>query len=79
MSVMSTKVDPELLDIIAELEVQALLEGLRDPEKRTNPAFLEKVRKFLQQNQLTTTPETEGINKIKKLTTTIPTFNNEVN
>lgn len=79
MSVMSTKVDPELLDTIAELEVQALLEGLRDPEKRTNPAFLEKVRKFLQQNQLTTTPETEGINKIKKLTTTIPTFNNEVN
>ena len=71
---MSTKIDKELIDTMAQLEVNALLEGLKDPELRRNPAFLEKVRKFLQQNQLTTEPETEGINDIKKMTTEIPVF-----
>ena len=71
---MSTKIDKELIDTMAQLEVNALLEGLKDPELRRNPAFLEKVRKFLQQNQLTTEPETDGINDIKKMTTEIPVF-----
>ena len=69
-----TKIDKELIDTMAQLEVSALLEGLKDPELRRNPAFLEKVRKFLQQNQLTTQPDTIGVDKIKKMTTKIPVF-----
>lgn len=69
-----TKIDKELIDTMAQLEVNALLEGLKDPELRRNPAFLEKVRKFLQQNQLTTQPDTIGVDKIKKMTTAIPVF-----
>lgn len=74
-----TKIDKELIDTMAQLEVNALLEGLKDPELRRNPAFLEKVRKFLQQNQLTTQPETIGVNEIKKLTTEIPVFKDGIN
>lgn len=68
-------VDEQLLDEIAKLEVTALLEGLRDPEMRKNPSFLEKVRKFLAQNKLQTTPETPGVHQIQKVTEEIPNFN----
>lgn len=71
-----SKIDPKLLDQMAELEVSALLEGLKDPECRANPAFLEKVRKFLQQNKLVTTPETPGIIDIQKNSETLPVFDN---
>lgn len=74
-----TKIDKELIDTMAQLEVNALLEGLKDPELRRNPAFLEKVRKFLQQNQLTTQPDTIGVNEIEKLTTEIPVFKDGIN
>ena len=73
------KIDKELIDTMDQLEVNALLEGLKDPELRRNPAFLEKVRKFLQQNQLTTQPDTIGVNEIKKLTTEIPVFKDGIN
>lgn len=83
LSVTSTKIDPKLIDQMAELEVSALLDGLRDEELRRNPAFLEKVRKFLSQNNLGTEPDTAGVKAIKKLTTEIPVFkdvgNTEVN
>lgn len=72
------KVRTELLDEIGQLEVQALLEGLKDPELRRNPAFLEKVRKFLQQNNFKTTDETDGVSELKKNTESIPIFENEV-
>lgn len=72
------KVRTELLDEIGQLEVQALLEGLKDPELRRNPAFLEKVRKFLQQNNFKTTDETDGVADLKKNTESIPIFENEV-
>ena len=68
-------VDEQLLDEIAKLEVTALLEGLKDPEMRKNPSFLEKVRKFLEQNKLQTTPETPGVHQIQKVTEEIPNFN----
>lgn len=68
-------VDEKLLDEIAQLEVTALLEGLKDPEMRKNPSFLEKVRKFLAQNKLQTTPETPGVRQIQKATEEIPNFN----
>ena len=45
----------EIIDNIAELEAKALLDGLNDWELRKNPAFLEKVRKFLKDNKLETT------------------------
>ena len=67
-------IDEKLLDRIAMGEVNALLEGLEDPEMRKNPAFLDKVRKFLKENNLQTTPETPGINKIQRATEEIPTF-----
>ena len=68
-------VDEQLLDEIAKLEVTALLEGLKDPEMRKNPSFLEKVRKFLAQNKLQTKPETPGVHQIQKVTEEIPNFN----
>lgn len=71
---MVKKIDPRLLDDIAELEVEAILEGLQDPELRKNPSFLEKVRKFMQQNRLVTTPETPGMQRIKRETEDIPEF-----
>ena len=71
-------VDPKLLDEIGQLEVKALLDGLNDPDMRRNPAFLEKVRKFLAQNKLQTTEETPGIAGIRKATEEIPTFDTEV-
>lgn len=72
------KVDEKTLDQVASLEVEALLEGLQDPELRRSPAFLEKVRKFLQQNKLQTTPDTEGVYNIQKYVEKIPEFPSEV-
>lgn len=70
------KIDEALIDQIACLEVDALLEGLNDPELRKNPAFLDKVRKFLKENDLKTTPETPGVQQLMKrqTTTEIPIF-----
>lgn len=67
-------IDKEILDMIAEMEARSLLEGLEDPNLRRNPAFLEKVRKFLSQNRLQTTPETPGVKGIQKASTEIPIF-----
>ena len=44
-----------IIDNIAELEAKALLDGLKDVELRKNPAFLEKVRRFLKDHKLETT------------------------
>lgn len=69
------QIDEKLLDALAIGEVNALLEGLEDPELRRNPAFLAKVREFLKQNKLQTTPETEGVSTLKKVNLEeIPTF-----
>ena len=68
------KVELDLIDEIAQLEVEALLEGLKDPDMRRNPAFLEKVRKFLNQNKLQTTPETDGVSEMQKVVEEIPEF-----
>ena len=73
------KVDPELLNELAELELQALLEGLQDPELRRNPSFLEKVRKFMKDNRLETTPDTPGVQQLQKAAEKLPVFDNEVN
>ena len=69
-----TKLNEKTLDLIATLEVDALLEGLQDEEVRKNPAFLEKVRKFLQQNKLITQAETPGVSKIQQESNSIPVF-----
>lgn len=68
------QIDEKLLDKLAIGEVNALLEGLDDPELRRNPAFLAKVREFLKQNKLQTTSETQGVHKIQKVVEEIPTF-----
>ena len=44
------KINSAIIDQIAQLEVDALLDGLTDPELRRNPAFLDKVRRFLKEN-----------------------------
>ena len=72
------KINEKILDEVASLEVEALLEGLKDPEMRRNPAFLEKVRKFLNQNKLQTTPETPGVHDIQRVVEKIPEFPSEV-
>lgn len=75
------KIDVALVDQIAQLEVDALLEGLNDPELRRSPAFLDKVRRFLKENQLQTTPETPGVAELmkKQQTTSIPIFDEVAN
>lgn len=74
------KINGAIIDQIAQLEVDALLDGLTDPELRRNPAFLDKVRRFLKENQLQTTPETPGVAELMKRqqTTDIPIFKEEV-
>lgn len=56
---MRVKVDQELIDTIARLEVDSLIEGLNDESLRTNPQFLAKVRQFLKENDVVTTMEEE--------------------
>lgn len=56
---MRVKVDKELMNTIARLEVDSLIEGLNDEELRTNPQFLAKVRQFLKENDVVTTMEEE--------------------
>ena len=73
-----TKNPQEILDELAILEVQALNDGLADPEMKKNPAFLEKVRKFLQQNKQVTTAETPGMSELQKVAENeIPMFDGE--
>lgn len=73
-----TKIPQEILDEIAILEVQALKDGFADPEMKKNPAFLEKVRKFLQQNKQVTTAETPGMSELQKVAENeIPMFDGE--
>lgn len=74
------KINSAIIDQIAQLEVDALLDGLTDPELRRNPAFLDKVRRFLKENRLQTTPETPGVAELMKRqqTTDIPIFKEEV-
>ena len=66
------QINQEQLDLIAQLEVDALIEGLQEEELRKTPAFLEKVRKFLKDNRLETTPELSVA--IVKETTELPVF-----
>lgn len=68
------KVDQKTLDLVAKLEVEALLEGLQNEELRKNPSFLEKVRKFLKDNRLQTTPETPGVQQVQQTMEEIPIF-----
>lgn len=75
------KINIETLDEIATLEASALLEGLKDPDMRKNPSFLEKVRKFLKENNLVTTPDTDNVKEVKEEaieTKVIPIFPDEV-
>lgn len=69
-----TTLDPKTLDTMAQLEVDALLEGLQDEDLRRSPAFLDRVRKFLKDNRLITQPETQGIDEIEREVTHIPNF-----
>lgn len=67
-----TKIKQHIIDDIAQMEADALLENLNDPEMRKNPAFLAKVRQFLKDNDFLTTVETEGVKEIIRTGTTIP-------
>jgi hypothetical protein len=67
-----TKIKQQLIDDIAQMEADVLLENLNDPEMRKNPAFLSKVRQFLKDNNFLTTAETPGVQEIIRTGTTIP-------
>lgn len=68
-----------MIDTIAELEVIALKEGLEDPELRRNPAFLEKVRRFMKDHKLETTANLTTIvtKAVEHQTKEIPIFDDE--
>lgn len=70
-------IDEKLLDELAQLEVGALLDALKDPELRANPSMLARVRNFLKDNKMLTQPETPGVAEIKKATMEIPDFDAE--
>lgn len=72
------KYDSKKLDQLAELELEALLAGLEDEEMKRSPAFLEKVRKFLKDNRLETTPDNPQLPQLQKITEELPIFENEV-
>ncbi len=69
---MTTRIPQELIDQLAKLEVDCLLDGLQDEEMRKNPAFLSKVRQFLKDNGLLTTAEMEGVRDVIRTGQTIP-------
>lgn len=69
---MATKIKQKIIDDIAIMEAQVLLENLNDPEMRKNPAFLSKVRQFLKDNDFLTTAETEGVKEIVREGSSIP-------
>ena len=66
------KVTQAIVDKIAKMEVDALLDGLSDPELSKNPAFLAKVRQFLKDNDIVTTTETEGVERLIRDINNIP-------
>ena len=53
--------------------MKALLEGIQDEELRRNPQFLAKVRQFLKENDLKTTPETTKP-LVQQITKELPDF-----
>ncbi len=69
---MSTKISQEIVDQLAKLEVDSLLDGLNDDELRKNPAFLAKVRQFLKDNNFVTTTAVEGVESVVRTGSTIP-------
>ena len=69
---MATKLPQQLIDQIAKMEADTLLDGLNDPEMRNNPAFLAKVRQFLKDNNFVTTTEMEGVTEIVRKGSSIP-------
>lgn len=68
----TVKMSQEVVDKIAKMEVDALLEGLNDPELSKNPAFLAKVRQFLKDNDIVTTTNTEGVERLIRDINNIP-------
>lgn len=60
----NVKLPQEIINMLGQMEADALLEGLNDPDTRKNPAFLGKVRQFLKDNNFVTTTETKGVTKI---------------
>lgn len=63
------------IDTIAQLETEALLDGLYDDELRRDPKFLATVRKYLKDNELYTTKDLTEIvvQEVKE----IPIFDDE--
>ena len=68
----NVKLPQEVIDALAKGEADALREGLENPELRTNPAFLAKVRQFLKDNNVITTTELAGVEQIIQDVSNIP-------
>ena len=66
------KVTQAIVDKIAKVDVDAVVDGLSDPELSKNPAFLATVRQFLKDNDIVTTTETEGVERLIRDINNIP-------
>lgn len=67
----------EKLDLIAELEIEALLHKLKNPETLT-ASELAVVRKFMKDNYLITDRSTKGMGELKERFEKIPEFDDMV-
>ena len=72
------KISQKLLDEIADLEAQAIVDGLRDPNLSRTPAFLEKVRKFLKDNNILTASDDMSVTKVVGAIQEIPNLDKEL-
>lgn len=70
-------VDDKLVDELATLEINALINALKDPELRKNPQILARARSFLKDNRLIANPGLPLAGKVKEAVLEVPDFDME--
>ena len=70
-------VKKELVDKLAELDINALIDCLSNKTLRYDPSILARARAFLKDNKLLTKPESNEMRKIEALTRDLPNFTND--
>lgn len=61
------QVDEKKIDLLAELELDALIALLKDEEAKKSPAVLARVRNFLKDNRLIADPTNTKVEKFARM------------